>query len=121
MRKFARKNPVSLPPGGVIQLMSGQDFFGDAWGREPGPEEIAQMHEAWRDPVVRKAVRKRTEATWGPRVRPFAHFLFGADGRRSRVLTAEDVREARRRYRAEREGSTIFAPPIDISNAFGIF
>jgi len=109
MRKFALKPTIPLPPGGILQLATGWDFFGDGWGREPGPDAILQMEKAWRDPEVRRAVWKRTEASHGPHVRPFGHFLFGADGRDDRPLTAGDVRMARARHRAEREAASL--PP----------
>jgi len=105
-----RATRTQIPDGAILQLATGWDFFGDGWGRELGPSELSQMRDAWRDPSIRRAVQKRTEAAHGPGVRPFAYFLFAPDGRDSRVLTAVDVREARNRHRAEWSSDQVSAP-----------
>jgi hypothetical protein len=113
-KKFARKNPVSLPSGAILQLATGWDFLRSGWGNGYDQDAIAAMRSAWRDPEVRRLVQERTEAAHGPSVRPFAEFLFGVDGRGSRVLTAADVRTARNRYRADREAAGVSAQAVDI-------
>jgi hypothetical protein len=95
MRKFSRqKTPLCLPPDGIFQLVTGWDFFRSAWGNDYTLEVIAAMRSAWRDPEIRKAVIARTYS-YGPHARPFAHFLFGPDGRNNGTVTAADVAAAR--------------------------
>ncbi len=113
MRKFARKNPVSLPSGAILQLATGWDFFRSGWGNDYDQAAIEAMRAAWRDAEIRKAVNARTRAAHGADVRPFAFHLFGADGRGNRALTPGNVRIARNHYRAERESAGISASPVD--------
>jgi len=91
--KFQRRK-TSLPPGAIVALASGHDFFG-AFGGEPRLTQrtLDKMRAAWRDKDTRQAVEQRQLDRWGTPV-SFAAIAFGPTaGKRLKPNQVERVRE----------------------------
>ena len=93
--KFQRRNATQLPPGAIVALASGHDFFRAFSDGNPTltQETLDRMREAWRDPSVREAVRQRQLDRWGTST-SFARLAFGeTGGKRLKPNQVERVRD----------------------------
>ena len=96
--KFSRrKSSRQLPPGAIVALSSGHDFFRAFSGGEAHLTQrtLDQMRSAWRDPSVREAVRQRQQGRHGNTI-SFAEIAFGPSGQKR--LTPDQVTPTREKY-----------------------
>ena len=96
--KFSRRNSSrQLPPGAIIALSNGFDFFGAFSNGSPrlSQQALSAMRSAWRDAEVREAVRQRQQGRHGNPI-SFAEIAFGSSGRKQ--LTPDQVTATREEY-----------------------
>ena len=80
--KFQRRR-TPLPPGAIIALSSGRDYFAAFGDGSPrlNQQTLDRMRSAWRDDEVRDAVRQRQLDRWGTAT-SFAEVAFGDQAER---------------------------------------
>jgi len=96
--KFSRrKSSRQLPPGAIVALGSGHDFFGAFSNGSPrlSQQALSAMRSAWRDAEVREAVRQRQQGRHGNTI-SFAEIAFGPSGQKR--LTPDQVTPTREKY-----------------------
>ena len=96
-----------VPPGAIVHLAHGYDFFGEGFGDDVyrnGPVDLNAMRQAWRDAEIRRQVCARQNTKF-PGSLPFAEIAFGPDGDANPHITAAGLSALREEYHAQRDAA----------------